>query len=104
MPFEIKKREDLIIIAAVALNKDLSKAISSRAFIIIFNIRLEYRFRKIIILMDNDFEENIISQRFVKENDLISDLIEYMKEFIDGYAIIIYGKHDLIIYIKNLEN
>jgi hypothetical protein len=88
----------------VALNKDSFKIISSHAFIIIFNIRLKYRFRKIIILVNNDSEENFIFQRFVKENDLISDLIKYIEKFIDGYTIIIYRKHDLIIYIKNLEN
>jgi hypothetical protein len=92
------------MIVVVALDKDFSKITSFHIFIVIFNIRLKYGFRKIIILMNSNFEENFISQRFVKENDLISDLIEYMKEFIDGYAIIIYGKHDLIIYIKNLEN
>jgi hypothetical protein len=48
------------MIAAVALGKDLFKIISFHAFIIIFNIRLEYGFRKIIILIDNDFEENFI--------------------------------------------
>jgi hypothetical protein len=104
MLFEIKKRGNLIIITAVALNKNLSKTISSYAFIVVFNIRLKYRFRKIIILMDNGFKENFIFQRFVKENDLISDSIKCIKKFIDGYTITIYGKHDLIIHIKNSEN
>jgi hypothetical protein len=92
------------MIAAVALGKDFSKATSSYAFIIVFNIRLEYRLRKIIALMDNNFKENFISQRFVKKNDLIGDLIGCIEEFIDEYTIIIYRKHDLIIYIKNSEN
>jgi hypothetical protein len=92
------------MIAAVALGKDSFKAISSHVFIVMFNIRLEHKLRKIIILMNNDSEKNFISQRFVKENDLISDLIKYIKKFIDRYTIIIYGKHDLIIYIKDLEN
>jgi hypothetical protein len=59
------------MIAAVALDKDFSKTIFSYAFIIIFNIRLQHEFRKIIILIDNNFKENFISQRFVKKNDLI---------------------------------
>jgi hypothetical protein len=92
------------MITVVALDKDSSKIIFFHAFIIVFNIRLEYGFRKIIVLIDSDFKENFISQRFVKENDLISDLIKYIEKFIDGYAVIIYGKHDLIIYIKNSEN
>jgi hypothetical protein len=104
MSFEIKKRKRLIIIAAVALDKNSFKAISFHVFIIVFNIRLKHGFRKIIILIDSDFEENFIFQRFVKENNLINDLIEYMRESIDGYAITIYGKHDLIIHIKNLGN
>jgi hypothetical protein len=54
--------------------------------------------------MNNNSEENFISQRFVKENGLINDLIKYIKESIDKYTIIIYGKHDLIIYIKDSEN
>jgi hypothetical protein len=69
-----------------------------------FNIRLEYGFRKMIILIDNNFEENFISQRFVKENDLIGDLMKCIRKSIDRYTIIIYGKHDLIIYIKDSEN
>jgi hypothetical protein len=92
------------MIAAVALSKNPSKATSSHAFIIIFNIRLEYRFRKIIALIDNDSEENFISQRFVKKNDLIDDSIKCIKESIDGYTVIIYRKHDLVIHIKNSEN
>jgi hypothetical protein len=76
MPFEIKKRENLIIIIAVTLNKDSFKITSSHVFIIIFNIRLEHKLRKIIIIINNDFKENFISQRFVEENDLISDLIK----------------------------
>jgi hypothetical protein len=104
MLFEIKKRESLIIIVAVALNKDFSKIIFSHAFIIVFNIYLKYEFRKIIILINNNFEENFIFQRFVKENDLISDLIKYIEKSIDGYAITIYRKHDLITHIKNSEN
>jgi hypothetical protein len=104
MLFEIKKRENLIMIAAVALNKNLSKATFFHAFIIVFNIRLEYGFRKIIVLMDNNFKKKFIFQRFVKENNLISDLIERIEKSIDGYAITIYEKHDLIIYIKNSEN
>jgi hypothetical protein len=54
--------------------------------------------------MDSDFEENFISQRLLKQNGLIGDLIKCMGESIDRYTIIIYGKHDLIIYIKNLGN
>jgi hypothetical protein len=88
----------------VALSKNPFKIISSRAFIIIFNVRLEHELRKIIVLVNNNSEENFISQRFVKENGLIDDLIKYIEKFIDGYAIIIYRKHDLIIYIKNSEN
>jgi hypothetical protein len=92
------------MIAAVALGKNFSKTIFSHAFIIIFNIRLKHRLRKIIILVDNNSEENFIFQRFVKKNGLIGDLIKYIGKFIDRYAIIIYRKHDLIIYIKDLEN
>jgi hypothetical protein len=92
------------MIAAVILDKNPSKTIFSHAFIIVFNIRLKYKLRKIIILVNNNFEEKFIFQRFVRENDLINDLIKYIKEFIDKYAITIYRKHDLIIHIKNSEN
>jgi hypothetical protein len=92
------------MIAVVTLGKNLFKIIFFHAFIIIFNVRLKYGFRKIIILMNNNFEENFISQRFVKKNGLINDLIRYIGKFIDRYAIIIYGKHNLVIYIKNSEN
>jgi hypothetical protein len=104
MPFEIKKRGNPIIIVAVALGKNPFKIISFYVFIVIFNIRLEHRFRKMIVLINNDFKENFISQRFVKENNLISDLMGRMKKFIDRYAIIIYGKYDLIIHIKDSQN
>jgi hypothetical protein len=92
------------MIAAVALNKDFSKITSFHAFIIIFNIRLEHGLRKIIILIDNDSEENFISQRFVKKNGLISDPIKYIGKSIDEHTITIYGKHDLITYIKDSGN
>jgi hypothetical protein len=90
------------MIAAVTLNKNSSKITSFHAFIVVFNIRLKHRLRKMIILVDNSFEENFIFQRFVKENGLISDSIKYIEKFIDGYTVTIYGKHDLIIYIKDL--
>jgi hypothetical protein len=88
----------------VALGKDPSKATPSHAFIVVFNIRLEHGLRKIIVLVNSDFEENFIFQRFVKENDLINDPIKYIKKSIDGYAVIIYEKHDLITHIKDSEN
>jgi hypothetical protein len=92
------------MIVAVALDKNSFKIISSYVFIIVFNIRLKHRLRKIIVLMNSDSEENFISQRFVKENDLINDLIKYIRKFIDRYTVTIYRKHDLIIYIKDLGN
>jgi hypothetical protein len=104
MPFEIKKREDLIMIAAVALDKIPSKIIPFYVLIIVFNIYLVYGFRKIIILVDNSSEENFISPRFVKKNDLISDLMKYKKNSIDRHTVTIYRKHDLITYNKNSEN
>jgi hypothetical protein len=88
----------------VTLSQNSSKATSFRVFIIVFNIRLEHEFRKIIALIDNDSGENFIFLRFVRKNGLINDLIKYIEESIDEYTVIIYGKHDLIIYIKNLEN
>jgi hypothetical protein len=92
------------MIAAVALGKNPSKATPSHAFIIIFNVRLEYGLRKMIILVNNGSKENFISQRFVKENDLIGDPIGRMGESIDGYAVTIYGKHDLVTHIKDSGN
>jgi hypothetical protein len=92
------------MIAAVTLGKNSFKAIFFHVFIIIFNMRLEHELRKIIILINSDFEENFISQRFVKENDLIGDLIKCIRKSIGGYMIIIYGKHDLVIYIKDSLN
>jgi hypothetical protein len=61
MPFEIKKRENPIIIVVVALGKNPSKITFSHVFIIIFNIRLKYKLRKIITLMNNNSKENFIS-------------------------------------------
>jgi hypothetical protein len=92
------------MIIVVALGKNFSKIILFYAFIVIFNIRLKYGFRKIIILINNNFEKFFFSQRFVRENDLIGDLIKYIREFIDGYTVIIYGKYDLVAYIKDSEN
>jgi hypothetical protein len=45
------------MIAAVTLDKDSSKTTSSRVFIIVFNIRLEYKLRKMIVLVNNDSEK-----------------------------------------------
>jgi hypothetical protein len=88
----------------MTLGKNFFKIISFHAFIVVFNIRMEHGFCKIIILINNNSEENFISQRFVKENDLIDYSIKYIKEFIDRYTVTIYRKHDLIIYIKDSEN
>jgi hypothetical protein len=91
------------MITVMALGKDFFKIIFFHAFIVVFNVRLEYGLRKIIILMDNDSEENFISQRFVKKNGLIGNLIRYIEKSIDRHTVI-YRKHDLIIYIKNSGN
>jgi hypothetical protein len=48
------------MIAAVALDKDFFMVIFFLVFIVLFNVRLEYGFRKIIILVDNGSEENFI--------------------------------------------
>jgi hypothetical protein len=92
------------MIVVVALSKNPFKAISFHAFIIVFNIRLKYKLRKIIVLINNNSEKNFISQRFIKENDLINDLIKYIRESIDGHTVTIYRKHNLITHIKDLEN
>jgi hypothetical protein len=67
------------MIIVVTLGKNSFKTTSSHVFIIMFNIRLEYKLRKIIVLINNNSEENFIFQRFVKENDLISDSIKRIK-------------------------
>jgi hypothetical protein len=50
------------MITAIALYKNFSKIIYFRVFIIVFNVRLKYKLRKIIILINNNFKENFISQ------------------------------------------
>jgi hypothetical protein len=97
MPFEIKKRKNPIIIAAVTLNKDPFKATSSHTFIIIFNIRLEYGLRKIIILIHNNSEKKLHFTTIRKRERFDRRSNKMYKNFIDGYTVTIYRKYDLII-------
>jgi hypothetical protein len=60
--------------------------------------------RKVTALLDNDTDEVLISQRFVKENRLQVTLVGRMGVAIDKYQITIYGTHELEIKVKDNHN
>ena len=57
--------------------------------------------RKITILFNCGVDEDLISQRFAKENDLEVTSVEHMRITVDGYRIIIYKSYNIIIKTKD---
>ena len=57
--------------------------------------------RKVTTLLNYETDEDLISQRFTKENGLEAISIERMGITVDGYRITIYRSHNIIIKIKN---
>ncbi len=76
--------------AAIILDKDLLTAKNTRYIFIEIILYFSHENRKIIILFNYEVDEDLISQRFAKENDLEITSVERMRIIVDGHYIIIY--------------
>src|SRR6266536_626991 len=101
---KFKKRISLIIVAAVALNKNPSTIKDIRCIFIEVILYFSYENRKITALLNYRIDKNLISQRFIKENSLEITPVEYMGIIVDGYYITIYKFHNIITKVKDSRN
>ena len=60
--------------------------------------------RKVKALLDCGAEDEIISQRFVKQNGLQETPVGRMGVAVDGHRVTIYGAHDLLLKAKDHHN
>jgi hypothetical protein len=65
---------------------------------------LPHRNRKMKALLDCGTENEIISQRFVKQNGLQKTPVRPMGIAIDRHRVTIYGTHDLLFKVKDYHN
>ncbi len=100
----LKKRISLIIVAAVALNKNPSTTKDIRCIFIEVILYFSYENRKITVLFNYRIDKNLISQRFIKENSLEATPVKHIKTTVDEHHITIYRSHNIIIKIKDSRN
>ena len=86
------------------LGKDPLIIKDTRCIFIEVTLYLAHGNRKITILLNYGVDEDLISQRFIKENGLEATLIEHMRITVDRYYIIIYRFHNIIIKAKDSRN
>ena len=65
---------------------------------------LPHENRKVKALLNCGTENEIISQRFVKQNGLQETPVGRIKGAVDGHKITIYGSHNLLIKAKDYHN
>ncbi len=88
----------------MVLGKDLLMVKSTRYIFIEVTLYFSHGNRKVIILLNYKTDEDLISQRFTKENSLEATPIERMRTTIDGYYITIYKSHNIITKTKDSRN
>ena len=86
------------------LDKNLLTGKNTRYIFIEVILYFSYGNRKITILFNYKIDKDLISQYFMKENDLEITLIEYIRITIDEYYVIIYKFYNIIIKIKDSRN
>jgi len=80
----------------VALGKDPSTAKGTRCMLIEVTLYFSYGNRKITALLDCGVDEDLISQRFAKENGLKVTPVGRMGTTVDEHHITIYGFYNII--------
>ncbi len=90
--------------AAVVLDKDLLTIKGIRYILIEITLYFSHENRKITTLLDYGANEDLISQRFTKENGLETTPVKRIKTTVDRHHIIIYRFHNIIIKAKNSRN
>jgi len=85
----------------MTLGKDLSIAKNTRYILIEITLYLAHDNRKITFLFNYRADKNLISQRFIKKNNLEATPVERIRITVDRHYIIIYKSHNIIIKIKD---
>jgi hypothetical protein len=90
----------------MVLGLKFSKAdfLRERCIEIEITLYLPHGNRKVKAFLDCGAENEIISQRFVKQNGLQETPVGRMGVAVDGYRVTIYGAHDLLFKVKNYHN
>ncbi len=85
----------------MVLGKNSLRVKDIRCIFIEVTLCLAHGNRKVIALLDYRADEDLISQRFTKENGLEATPIKRMGIIVDGYHIIIYRFYNIIIKVKD---
>src|SRR6266536_1069401 len=101
---KLKKRISPVIVAAVILNKDFLTVKGTRCILIEVILYFSHGNRKITTLLNYKIDENLISQRFTKKNNLEVTSVEHMGITVDSHYIIIYKSHNIITKAKDSRN
>jgi len=88
----------------VILDKNLLTVKGIRCIFIEVILYFSHGNRKVITLFNYKTDEDLISQRFMKENSLEITLIRRIRIIIDKHHIIIYKSHNIIIKTKDSRN
>jgi len=88
----------------VILDKDPLTVKNTRCIFIEVTLCFSHGNRKITALFDCGTDEDLISQRFTKENGLEVTPVGRIRITVDGYYIIIYRSHNIITKVKNSRN
>ncbi len=88
----------------MTLGKDSLITKDIRYIFIEITLYLTHGNRKITTLLDYEADEDLISQRFTKENGLKTTPVERIGTTVDRHHIIIYRFHNIIIKIKDSRN
>ncbi len=88
----------------MALDKDFLMVKGTRCMFIEVTLCLAHGNRKVTALFDYGVDEDLISQRFAKENSLEVTPVGRIGTIVDGHYIIIYGFYNIIIKVKDSRN
>jgi len=88
----------------VVLSKDPLTAKSTRYMLIEITLYFSHGNRKITALFNYRADKDLISQRFIKENNLKTTPVGRIKTTINRHYITIYRFHNIITKIKDSRN
>jgi len=88
----------------VILGKDPSTAKGTRYIFIEVTLCFSHGNRKIIVLLNYETDEDLISQRFIKKNSLEITPVGCIETTVDEYHITIYKSYNIITKAKDFRN
>ncbi len=86
------------------LGKDSLTIKGTRYIFIEVTLYFSHGNRKVTVLFDCGADEDLISQRFIKENGLEVTPVERMGITVDKYYVTIYRFYNIIIKVKDSRN